>query len=133
MGIGIKRTQRDYTLAFKLSVVEQVEHGDLTYKEAQKRYGIQGRSTVLTWLRKHGHLDWSTLSSSDLMRTQMPKKPALPQTPEQRIKALEAELKDANLKAQLFEAMLDVIKTEYGVKLPKKPLSPSLRKKKLFE
>lgn len=133
MSIGIKRTQRDYTLAFKLSVVEQVEHGDMTYKEAQKRYGIQGRSTVLTWLRKHGHLDWYKLSSSDLMSAEMTKKPALAQTPEQRIKALEAELKDANLKAQLFEAMLDVIKTEYGVTLPKKPFSTSLPKKKLFE
>jgi transposase len=133
MSIGIKRTQRDYTLAFKLSVVEQVEHGELTYKEAQKRYGIQGRSTVLIWLRKHGQLDWYNLSSSDLMSTEMTKPPSLPQTPEQRIKALEAELKDANLKAQLFEAMLEIIKTEYGVKLPKKPLSASLPKKKLFE
>lgn len=133
MNKGSKRTQRDYTLAFKLSVVDQVEHGDMTYKQAQKRYGIQGRSTVLTWLRKHGRLDWSNLSSSDLVSAEMTKKPALPQTPEQRIKALEAELKEANLKAQLFEAMLDVIKTEYGVKLPKKPLSASLPKKKLFE
>jgi len=133
MSIGIKRTQRDYTLAFKLSVVEQVEHGELTYKEAQKRYGIQGRSTVLIWLRKHGHLDWYKLSSSDLMSTAMTKPASLPPTPEQRIKALEAELKDANLKAQLFEAMLEVIKTEYGVKLPKKTLSASLPKKKLFE
>ncbi|MCV6588495.1 MAG: IS3 family transposase, partial [Marinobacterium sp.] len=49
-----KRTQRDYTPAFKLSVVEQVEKGEMTYKQAQKRYGIQGRSSVLTWLRKHG-------------------------------------------------------------------------------
>lgn len=133
MDIGIKRTQRDYTLTFKLSVVEQVERGELTYLEAQQRYGIQGRSTVLTWLRKHGHLDWYNLSSSDLKDTEMTKKPALPPTPEQRIKTLEVELKDANLKAQLFEAMLDIIKTEYGVKLPKKPLSVSLRKRKLFE
>ena len=133
MSIGIKRTQRDYTLAFKLTVVEQVEHGELTYLEAQKRYGIQGRLTVLTWLRKHGHLDWYNLSSSDLMSTEMTKKPSLPQTPEQRIKALKAELKDVNLKAQLFEAMLEIIKTEYGVKLPKKPLRASLPKKKLFE
>ncbi|SKA65532.1 hypothetical protein SAMN02745132_03975 [Enterovibrio nigricans DSM 22720] len=36
----------------------------MTYKQAQERYGIQGRSTVLTWLRKHGHLDWSNGSSS---------------------------------------------------------------------
>ncbi len=133
MGIGIKRTQRDYTLAFKLAVVEQVEHGELTYKEAQSRYGIQGRSTVLSWLRKHGRLDWYNLSSSDLKCTEMTRNPALPPTPEQRIKALEVELKDANLKAQLFEAMLDIIKTEYGVKLPKKPLSAPLKKGKLFD
>jgi transposase len=49
-----KRTQRDYTLAFKLAVVDQVEKGELSYKAAQARYGIQGRSTVLNWLRKHG-------------------------------------------------------------------------------
>ncbi|MGX0609309.1 hypothetical protein ACUXIL_004257, partial [Ralstonia pickettii] len=32
-------------------MVEQVEKGELTYKGAQRRYGIQGRSTVLVWLR----------------------------------------------------------------------------------
>ena len=37
MESGVKRTQRDYTLAFKRSVVEQVENGELTYKEAQAR------------------------------------------------------------------------------------------------
>ncbi|MFZ3300100.1 MAG: helix-turn-helix domain-containing protein, partial [Ralstonia pickettii] len=59
-----KRTQRDYTLAFKLAVVEQVEKGELTYKEAQRRYGIQGRSTVLVWLRKHGRQDWSASAAA---------------------------------------------------------------------
>jgi len=54
-----KRTQRDYNLGFKLAVVEQIEKGKMTYKQAQKAYGIQGRSTVLVWLRKHGKLDWS--------------------------------------------------------------------------
>jgi hypothetical protein len=121
MGVGIKRTQGDYTLAFKLAVVDEVEHGALTYKEAQYKYGIQGRSTVLMWLRKHGQLDWSNLSSSDIKRDRTMAERKLPMTPEQRIKALEAELKDTKLKAELFESMLDVIRTEYGVKLPKKP------------
>ena len=58
MESGVKRSQRDYTLAFKLRVVDQVEKGELTYKEAQKFYGIQGRSTVLVWLRKHGQQGW---------------------------------------------------------------------------
>lgn len=36
-----KRTQRDYPLSFKIAVVEQVEKGEMTYKQAQQRYGIQ--------------------------------------------------------------------------------------------
>lgn len=125
MGAGIKRTQRDYTLAFKLAVVDEVEQGAVTYKEAQRKYGIQGRSTVLKWLRKHGHMDWGTLSSGDIKRGGMMAKSELPMTPEQKIKALEMELKDTRLKAELFEAMLEVIRTEYGMKLPKKPLRTS--------
>lgn len=42
-----KRTQRDYTLASKLSVVDPVEKGELTYKQGREHYGIEGRSTVL--------------------------------------------------------------------------------------
>ncbi len=56
-----KHTQRDYPLSFKIAVVEQVEKGEMTYKQAQQRYGIQGRSTVLVWLRKYGRLDWGPL------------------------------------------------------------------------
>ena len=53
-----KHTQRDYTLGFKLAIVDQVEKGELTYNDAQLRYGIQGRITALTRLRKHGKLDY---------------------------------------------------------------------------
>ncbi len=123
-----KRTQRDYTLAFKLAVVEQVEKGELTYKQAQRRYGIQGRSTVLVWLRKHGRQDWGRLSESMKRRSDAVSPPDRPLTPEQRIKELEVQLKHANEKAQLFEAMLDVIRQEYGVKLPKKPSGESSSK-----
>ncbi|MEE2030434.1 hypothetical protein DIKCMJMK_04347 [Shewanella oneidensis] len=42
----IKRTQRDYSLAFKLAVVDQVEKGELTYKQAQDKYGIYRVSLV---------------------------------------------------------------------------------------
>ena len=30
-----RRSQRDYTMSFKLSVVSQVEKGEMTYKQAQ--------------------------------------------------------------------------------------------------
>lgn len=132
METGVKRTQRDYTLAFKLSIVEQVEKGELTYKQAQERYGIQGRSTVLVWLRKHGRQSWGSASSRLPMPAPMKKSsssaPAAPLTPEQKIKALEVQLQEANEKAQLFEAVLDVLKKDYGVRVVKKPLGKSSRK-----
>ena len=130
MSRGIKRTQRDYTLAFKLAVVDEVEKGELTYKQAQQRYGIQGRSTVLVWLRKHGRQDWGRLASIGKRRSDPVSKQDQPLTPDQRIKQLETELKQANEKAQLFEAMLDVIRKEYGVKLPKKRSGESSSKGK---
>ena len=88
MESGVKRTQRDYTLAFKLSVVDQVEKGELTYKQAQQRYGIQGRSTVLVWLRKHGRQSWGDAASSRLPLPMPMKNPSFAPvslTPEQKI------------------------------------------------
>lgn len=124
MESGAKRTQRDYTLAFKLAVVEQVEKGDLTYKQAQVRYGIQGRSTVLVWLRKHGRQGWGRAASCAAMP---PDKTPMPLTPEQQIKALQVQLQQAQQKAQLFEAVLDVLKKDYGVRVVKKPSGKSSR------
>jgi transposase-like protein len=124
MESGSKRTQRDYTLAFKLAVVEQVEKGELTYKQAQAHYGIQGRSTVLVWLRKHGRQGWGRAASCAAMPRD---KTPTPLTPEQQIKALQVQLKEAREKAQLFEAVLDVLKKDYGVRVVKKPSGKSSR------
>src|SRR5690606_41969685 len=93
-----KRTQRDYTLVFKLSVVFQVEKGDFTYKQAQKKYGIQGRSTVLVWLRKYGNLDWSKPILHTMYKTE--------ETPAQKIKQLEQEQPDENTKHKIINTMI---------------------------
>lgn len=51
----------------------------------------------------------------------------LPLTPDQRIKALEVQLKESQEKAKLFEAVIDVLKRDYGVRVVKKPLGKSSR------
>lgn len=124
-----KRTQKDYSIAFKLGVVEQVERGELTYKQAQDKYGIQGCSTVLIWLRKHGRLDWSKGTPIFLTRGFAMAQSTLPQTPEQRIKALEQELAETKLKAKFFEAVVNVLKTDYGVRITKKQKAQLSNKK----
>jgi len=108
-----RRSQKDYSLAFKLSLVEQVEKGQFTYKEAQRRYGIQGRSTVLVWLRKHGTLDWS--SKRELPMTK--------ETPEQKIKRLEKALQDKSDYAYLLEETLKNVDKQVGGNFRKKFLS----------
>ena len=110
-----KRTQRDYTLGFKLQVVACVEKGDMTYKQAQTTYGIQGRSTVLLWLRKHGKMDWS-----QPVRLTMPNTPKAKETPAQVIKRLEHELDDERLRNLLLNEVIDIIDAEQGAGLRKK-------------
>ncbi len=126
---GVKRTQRDYSLTFKLAVVDQVEKGELTYKQAQVRYGIQGRSTVLVWLRKHGRQDWSHGASIRSDRRTMVTTPK-DLTPEQRIKELEQQLQVMSQKAQFFESVVDVLEKDYGVSIVKKRPGKSSRKAK---
>lgn len=128
MESGIKRTQRDYTLAFKLAVVEQVEKGELSYKQAQERYGIQGRSTVLVWLRKHGRQSWGPMAHYGHMNNRSQATHHQTLTPEQRIKELESQLQEAREKSQFFEAVIDVLKKDYGVRVVKKPVGKSSRK-----
>lgn len=107
---GKKRTQRDYSLAFKLSVVDQVEKGEMTYKQAQAYYGIQGRSTVLVWLRKHGTLNWNLPSERDMKK----------ETPEQKIKRLERELQEKDDYAYLLEETIKKVDEIKGTSFRKK-------------
>ena len=109
-----RRSQRDYNLGFKLSVISQIEKGEMTYKQAQRIYGIQGRSTVLVWLRKHGNLDWR--------KPNLPKMPSDKETPAQQIKRLQKELEDERLKNLILNEMVDRFDGEYNAGLRKKYL-----------
>lgn len=115
-----KRTQRDYNLAFKLAVVGQVEKGEMTYKQAQAVYGIQGKSTVLVWLRKHGSLEWNHRQVNFMSS------PKAKETPAQQIKRLEKELADERLKNEILNRMIDLSDRQYGTSIRKKSLPKQL-------
>lgn len=107
----VRRSQRDYSLAFKLQVIYEVEKGDLSYKEAQQKYGIQGRSTVLIWLRKHGTLDWT---SDNPMKGK--------QTPQQKIRELEKKLKRLELEKEILNKAVEIADDQLGTDIRKKYL-----------
>jgi len=118
----IKRTQKDYTMSFKLQIVQEVERGKLTTTEATKQYGIQCRKTVVQWLRKFGNFDWENQTPLN-----MPKSPA------QKIMELEVQVKllekqkallerqafVADKKAIIFDMMIDIAEKEYQIDIRK--------------
>ena len=107
-----KRTQKDYTLAFKLQVVDEIEKGDLSQHAAVRKYGIQARSTILTWLRKHGRLNW-------YQNSPMPKKSA----PNKKIKELEKKLRRLEAEKEILNMAIDIADETLHTDIRKKYLS----------
>lgn len=118
----VKRSQRDYSLSLKLQIVQEIERGSLSTTAAQRRYGIQARSTVVNWLRKYGSFDWENQTPSNM-----------PKSPEQKIMELEAKVKllekqkslleqqahVADSKAVIFDMMIELAEKEYKIDIRK--------------
>ena len=110
-----RRTQKDYNVAFKMHVVSEIEKGELNKNQAKFKYGIQGRSTVLRWLRKYSTLDWKTFNPTHLSKRE--------KTPQQRIKELEAALDQEKLKVELYSTAIDIADKLHGTQIRKKYLA----------
>jgi transposase len=131
----VKRTQKDYTMSFKLQIVQEIEQGSHTPTEAVKKYGIQSRSTIVQWLRKFGNFDWENQIPSNMAKST-----------EQKIMELEAQVKllekqkaflerqafVADKKAILFDMMIDLAEKEYHIDIRKNsvPEQSTVSKKK---
>lgn len=108
----VKRTQKDYSLAFKLQVVSEVEKGLLNQDQAQRQYGIQGNATILNWLRKHGSLDWTS------------KKKMGKPTPNKKIRELEKKIQRLEAEKEILNRAIDIADATLDTDIRKKYLSP---------
>ncbi len=119
----VKRSQKDYSMSFKLDVVREIERMEISIKGAQRKYGIQGNATVTQWLRKYGNFDWENQTPSHM-----------PKSPEQKILELEQQVKllekqksflekqveTADKKAIIFDMMIDLAEKEFNIPIRKK-------------
>jgi len=119
----VKRTQKDYSMSFKLQVVQEVERGEVSVSGAQKKYGIQGNATVINWLRKYGTFDWENQTPSNMPKTQEQKLLEL----EQKVKLLEKQkallekqVETADKKAIIFDMMISLAEKEFNIPIRKK-------------
>ena len=121
--VYIKRTQKDYSLSLKLQIVREIEQGQLSTTQAQKKYGIQSYSTVLNWLRKYGNFDWENQTPSRMEKT--PEQKLIELEQEVRLlkkqKAfLEKQVEHSDKKVILFDMMISIAEEEFNIPIRKK-------------
>ena len=115
-------TQKDYTMSFKLQIVQEIERGQISITQVKKNYGIQSRSTIVQWLRKFGNFDWENQTPTIMSKS-----------PEQKIMELEAQVKlfekqkalleqqafVADKKSIIFDMMINLAEKEYQIDIRK--------------
>jgi transposase len=121
-GVYVKRTQKDYSMSLKLQVVQEIERGELSTHGAVKKYGIQARSTVVNWLRKHGNFDWQNQTPSNMPKSPKQKLMELEQEVlllKKQKAFLEKQVDQADKKAIIFDMMIDLAEKEYNIPIRK--------------
>jgi len=125
----IKRTQKDYSYAFKLQVVDEIERGELSPSQAKKKYGIQARATISNWLKKFGKFDRTYEIKTKKMKSPQQKLLELEQElkfERQKNKSLENQIERTEKKALFFDMMIDIAEKEFKISIRKKSLSNQL-------
>ena len=118
----VKRTQRDYSMPFKLAVVQEVERTGIGVCAVARKYGIQSETTVTTWLRKYGNFDVANKTSTPMEKSKEQKLMEL----EERVKMLERqnnrlqhELEMKDHKVAFFDMMIDMAEKEFNIDIRK--------------
>lgn len=106
------RTIRQYSEAFKLQVVAELESGKLrTMDEARERYGIPGQGTVSNWVRKYG----KPCQQTRIVRVETPNEKDELRRLKKENERLKKALADSHMKAVFMESLFEVTCENFGV------------------
>ena len=118
----VKRTQRDYSMPFKMAVVEEVERTGIGVCAVARKYGIQSESTVTAWLIKYGNFDVANKTNKPMEKSKEQRLLEL----EARVKLLERqnsrlqhELEMKDHKVAFFDMMIDMAEEEFKIDIRK--------------
>lgn len=118
----VKRTQKDYSMSFKLSVVQEYESTKASLSALQRKYGIQGDSTIRRWIEKYGNFDTTNKSFNHMEKSKDQELLELQQKIkllERKNARLEKELELKDMKAEFFDMMIDIAEKEYNIDIRK--------------
>jgi transposase-like protein len=107
----IQKLVYNYSTAFKLQVIEQLESGRFSsINEAREHYGIGGDNTIRLWLRKYGR---NHLCPKIVMVEMLDEKDQIKQLKKQ-IKQLQQMLGRKDAEKAISEAFLDIACEKLG-------------------
>lgn len=115
-----------FSESFKQSVVDQVNSGLIGKSEARRRYGIKSNSGILLWQRnfeKYGRCSINLPVDTLLLKPKNTSS-ASPSSSEAallaRIKQLERQLEDEQIRAEAYSRMIDIAERDLNIPIRKK-------------
>ena len=106
---------RRYSSAFKRKVVEEIEQGKFSIRQACQLYDIGGSTTIQKWLRSYGKQHFL----HTVVHIQMQDEPQKIQKLQQRIKELERALVESQVEKFCAQGYLQVLAEHYGPAIKK--------------
>lgn len=100
-----------YSEAFKMAIVRELEEDDLPFRVLQRKYGIKGCATIPRWTRQYGNG-----SRGKVIRVQKPKEIDQIKELKKRMRLLEGALADANIEAALERAYTRIACERAGIR-----------------
>jgi transposase-like protein len=106
-------TYQGYSWGLKISIVEEIENGQVSINQASIKYGI-GRATIQKWIKKFGNLDRKLREMGG-------------RSPKQEIEELKKKIKQLETERDILNTAIEIVEEEYGVDVKKKFLPESLK------
>lgn len=129
--MSIEKTFHSYRIRSeeeKRSIVRTSLLSGVQKKELMRKHGITSYSVLYRWINKYGN---DILAETLDVPAMKKRKEDVPTSEEdqlrRRIEELEAALKDARLKAAVYEKMIEIAEEELNVPIRKKPGPQQLR------
>ena len=118
--------QPHYERSFKKKVIEEYLSTGCTKMFLLKKYNIQFKSAIQTWMRILGYLDPRSqpqkLKFGRIIITSLPKKKKRQETDlHKKIRELERQLEDEKLRLEAYARIIEIAEKEYKIPIRKKP------------
>ena len=104
-----------YSISFKQKVVKEMEEEGLSHRDAMRRYGITGGSTIRQWLIKFGKNDLL----NKVVRIEMKGEKDRVKELEAQVRKLKIALADATLEKDALETLIEIVDEHYQTDVKK--------------